>query len=124
MLGLYDPHIKLDDQAFIDRFQPAVHILSSKQLPRKLTIHSNLSDHTFLLKGMYCPLRRIYSANISKGNEDLRGDERIMQLFNLINTLLNHRSDAFGRNLHLLPYEVVPLSPSAGLVNWVSNTQQ
>ncbi|KAE8538261.1 hypothetical protein D1P53_005601 [Cryptococcus gattii VGV] len=106
--GLYDPHIKLDDQAFIDRFQPAVHILSSKQLPRKLIIQSNLSDHTFLLKG----------------NEDLRGDERIMQLFNLINTLLNHRSDAFGRNLHLLPYEVVPLSPSAGLVNWVSNTQQ
>ncbi|WVO25184.1 uncharacterized protein IAS62_006573 [Cryptococcus decagattii] len=81
--GLYDPHIKLDDQAFIDRFQPAVHILSSKQLPRKLTIQSNLSDHTFLLKG----------------NEDLRGDERIMQLFNLINTLLN--PDAFGRNLHL-----------------------
>lgn len=106
--GLYDPHIKLDDQAFIDGFQPAVHILSSKQLPRKLVIQSYLSDHTFLLKG----------------NEDLRGDERIMQLFNLINTLLNHHSDAFGRNLHLLPYEVVPLSPSAGLVSWVSNTQQ
>lgn len=58
------------------------------------------------------------------GNEDLRGDERIMQLFGLINTLLNHQSEAFGRNLHLLPYEVIPLSPSAGLLSWVSNTQQ
>ena len=46
-----------------------------------------------------------------------------MQLFKLINTLLNHNHDAFSRNLHLLPYEVVPLSPSAGLLSWVSNTQ-
>ena len=58
------------------------------------------------------------------GNEDLRGDERIMQLFTLVNTLLNHNSEAFGRNLHLSPYEVIPLSPSAGLVSWVENTQQ
>ncbi|WVQ82636.1 hypothetical protein IAT38_004768 [Cryptococcus sp. DSM 104549] len=106
--GQYDPHLKLDDQAFIDGFQPGVDVLSSKQLPRKLVIRSYLTDYTFLLKG----------------NEDLRGDERIMQLFNLINTLLNHHSEAFSRNLHLLPYEVVPLSPSAGLVSWVPNTQQ
>ncbi|WRT63514.1 uncharacterized protein IL334_000419 [Kwoniella shivajii] len=106
--GQYDAHLKLDDQAFIDSFVPFVDILSSKQLPRKLVIRSYTSDYTFLLKG----------------NEDLRGDERIMQLFNLINTLLNHSSEAFSRNLHLLPYEVIPLSPSAGLVSWVSNTQQ
>nr|XP_018266518.1 phosphatidylinositol 3-kinase [Kwoniella dejecticola CBS 10117]OBR88676.1 phosphatidylinositol 3-kinase [Kwoniella dejecticola CBS 10117] len=106
--GQYDPNLKLDDQAFIDSFEPVVDILSSKQLPRKLVIRSYTADHTFLLKG----------------NEDLRGDERIMQLFNLINTMLNHNSDAFSRNLHLLPYEVIPLSPSAGLVSWVSNTQQ
>ncbi|ODN80500.1 hypothetical protein L202_02731 [Cryptococcus amylolentus CBS 6039] len=106
--GKYDPHIKLDDQAFIDSFHPTVHLLFSKMLPRKLVIRSYMADHTFLLKG----------------NEDLRGDERIMQLFSLINTLLNHRPDAFSRNLHLLPYEVIPLSPSAGLVSWVPNTQQ
>lgn len=47
-----------------------------------------------------------------------------MQLFTLINTLLNHNSESFGRNLHLLPYEVIPLSPSAGLLSWVPNTQQ
>nr|XP_019014364.1 phosphatidylinositol 3-kinase [Kwoniella pini CBS 10737]OCF53145.1 phosphatidylinositol 3-kinase [Kwoniella pini CBS 10737] len=106
--GQYDPNMKLDDQAFIDSFSPIVDILSSKMLPRKLVIRSYTTDYTFLLKG----------------NEDLRGDERIMQLFNLINTMLSHNSDAFSRNLHLLPYEVIPLSPSAGLVSWVSNTQQ
>lgn len=47
-----------------------------------------------------------------------------MQLFTLINTLLNHNSESFGRNLYLQPYEVIPLSPSAGLLSWVPNTQQ
>jgi FKBP12-rapamycin complex-associated protein len=106
--GQYDPNIKLDDQAFIDSFHSSVDILPSKQLPRKLVIRSYLADFTFLLKG----------------NEDLRGDERIMQLFTLINTLLNHEAEAFSRNLHLLPYKVIPLSPSAGLLSWVPNTQQ
>ncbi|ORY33953.1 hypothetical protein BCR39DRAFT_463113 [Naematelia encephala] len=106
--GQYDPNVKLDDQAFIDSFQPAVDILATKQMPRKLVIRSYTDDFTFLLKG----------------NEDLRGDERIMQLFTLINTLLNHESEAFSRNLHLLPYRVIPLSPSAGLLSWVPNTQQ
>ncbi|EIW71794.1 hypothetical protein TREMEDRAFT_67963 [Tremella mesenterica DSM 1558] len=106
--GQYDPNIKLDDQAFIQRFHPTMDILTSKMLPRKLVIQSHHKDYTFLLKG----------------NEDLRGDERIMQLFTLINTLLNHEQEAFDRNLHLLPYEVVPLSPSAGLVSWVPNTTQ
>lgn len=46
-----------------------------------------------------------------------------MQLFTLINTLLNHETEAFGRNLRLLPYEVIPLSPTAGLLSWVGNTQ-
>jgi FKBP12-rapamycin complex-associated protein len=51
--GQYDPAIKLDDQAFIDSFVPAVDILSSKQLPRKLVIRSYKSDFTFLLKGKW-----------------------------------------------------------------------
>ncbi|ORX39339.1 hypothetical protein BD324DRAFT_577344 [Kockovaella imperatae] len=106
--GQYDPNVNLDDQAFIEAFMPVVDVLATKQIPRKLIITSLRKDYTFLLKG----------------NEDLRGDERIMQLFTLINTLLNHNSEAFGRNLHLLPYEVIPLSPSAGLVSWVENTQQ
>jgi phosphatidylinositol kinase/protein kinase (PI-3 family) len=107
-IGQYDPMIKLDDQAFIDAFDPIIDIIPSKQVPRKLVIRSYDKDFTFLLKG----------------NEDLRGDERIMQLFKLINTLLNHQREAFSRNLHLLPYEVIPLSPSAGLLSWVANTQQ
>jgi FKBP12-rapamycin complex-associated protein len=124
LLGQYDHHIKLDNQAFIDSFHPTVDIVSSKQLPRKLVIRSYNSDFTFLLKGeSRYPTPRNLLTGRHTGNEDLRGDERIMQLFTLINTLLNHESEAFGRNLHLLPYQVIPLSPSAGLLSWVKNTQ-
>lgn len=115
--------IKLDDQSFIDGFDPIVEILPSKQFPRKLVIRSYGKDFTFLLKGQSTLSVPERSSLTATGNEDLRGDERIMQLFKLINTLLNHNHDAFSRNLHLLPYEVVPLSPSAGLLSWVSNTQ-
>lgn len=34
-----------------------------------------------------------------KGHEDLRQDERVMQLFGLVNTLLLHDPDTFRRNL-------------------------
>ena len=48
-------------------------VIPSKQRPRKLTIFgSDNTEHTFLLKG----------------HEDLRQDERAMQLFGLVNTLL------------------------------------
>ena len=49
--GQYDPVIKLDDQAFIDGFDPIIDIIPSKQVPRKLVIRSYDKDFTFLLKG-------------------------------------------------------------------------
>ena len=48
-------------------------VITSKQRPRKLCIRgSNGKEFMFLLKG----------------HEDLRQDERVMQLFGLVNTLL------------------------------------
>lgn len=46
-------------------------------------VGSNGKDYMFLLKG----------------HEDLRQDERVMQLFGLVNTLLLHDPDTFRRNL-------------------------
>jgi hypothetical protein len=49
----------------IRSFAPQLGIITSKQRPRKLTIHgSDGKDHAFLLKG----------------HEDLRQDERVMQV--------------------------------------------
>lgn len=54
-----------------------------------------------------------------KGHEDLRQDERVMQLFGLVNTLLLSDPDTFRRNLTIQRYAVIPLSTNSGLIGWV-----
>lgn len=54
-----------------------------------------------------------------KGHEDLRQDERVMQLFGLVNTLLQNDPDTFRRNLTIQRYSVIPLSTNSGLIGWV-----
>lgn len=79
-------------------------MITSKQRPRKLHIHgSNGKDYIFLLKG----------------HEDLRQDERVMQLFGLVNTLLQNDPETFRRNLTIQRYAVIPLSTNSGLIGWV-----
>ncbi|XP_059477089.1 serine/threonine-protein kinase mTOR [Neocloeon triangulifer] len=82
----------------------SLQVITSKQRPRKLTIKgSNGKEYMFLLKG----------------HEDLRQDERVMQLFGLVNTLLINDPDTFRRNLTIQRYAVIPLSTNSGLIGWV-----
>ena len=56
------------------------------------------------------------------GHEDLRQDERVMQLFSLVNNLLSVVIDCFKRRLHIQRYPVIPLAPQAGLLGWVHDS--
>jgi FKBP12-rapamycin complex-associated protein len=56
------------------------------------------------------------------GHEDLRQDERVMQLFGLVNTLLTADQEAAKRHLSIQQYSVTPLSPGAGLLGWVQHS--
>ncbi|KAL3814338.1 hypothetical protein ACJIZ3_015606 [Penstemon smallii] len=88
----------------ISSFAPQLVVITSKQRPRKLTIHgSDGEDYAFLLKG----------------HEDLRQDERVMQLFGLVNTLLGNSRKTFEKDLSIQRYAVIPLSPNSGLIGWV-----
>ena len=88
----------------IRSFAATMTVIASKQRPRKLTIHgSDGSTHAFLLKG----------------HEDLRQDERVMQLFGLVNTLLGSTEDCARLDLGIHRYSVVPLSTNSGLIEWV-----
>ena len=42
-----------------------------------------------------------------------------MQLFGLVNTILNSDSETFKRHLSIQQYPVIPLSPVSGLIGWV-----
>ncbi len=54
-----------------------------------------------------------------KGHEDLRQDERAMQLFGLVNNFLDSDRDCLRKDLHIVRYAVTPLSPSSGLIEWI-----
>jgi serine/threonine-protein kinase mTOR len=56
-----------------------------------------------------------------KGHEDIRQDERVMQLFGLVNTLLSIDSQTAKKDLSIRRYPVIPLSQNTGLIGWVSN---
>lgn len=82
-------------------------VISSKQRPRKLDIMgSDGIAYTFLLKG----------------HEDIRQDERVMQLFGLCNTLLANDSECYKRHLNIQRYPAIPLSQNSGLLGWVPNS--
>ncbi|KAF7308485.1 Serine/threonine-protein kinase TOR [Mycena chlorophos] len=88
----------------IQRFAPKLHVITSKQRPRRLYMHgSDGKEYQYLLKG----------------HEDLRQDERVMQLFSLVNTLLSIDTQSFQRRLHIQRYPVIPIAPNAGLLGWV-----
>ncbi|KAK2655828.1 hypothetical protein Ddye_008880 [Dipteronia dyeriana] len=90
----------------IASFATQLVVITSKQRPRKLTIHgSDGDDYAFLLKG----------------HEDLRQDERVMQLFGLVNTLLENTRKTMEKDLSIQRYDVIPLSPNSGLIGWVPN---
>lgn len=56
-----------------------------------------------------------------KGQEDLRQDERVMQLFGLVNALLQSERHTLRFNLNIQRYAVMPLSNNSGLIGWVPN---
>eukprot|EP01094_Clydonella_sp_ATCC50884_P002485 TRINITY_DN1189_c0_g1_i1.p1 TRINITY_DN1189_c0_g1~~TRINITY_DN1189_c0_g1_i1.p1 ORF type:complete len:2421 (+),score=972.86 TRINITY_DN1189_c0_g1_i1:126-7265(+) len=88
----------------IGSFSGLLTVIASKQRPRKTSIFgSDGAEYGFLLKG----------------HEDLRQDERVMQLFGLVNTLLAGDSETSKSHLSISRYSVIPLSPNSGLIGWV-----
>ncbi|KAJ3423742.1 serine/threonine-protein kinase mtor [Anaeramoeba flamelloides] len=91
----------------ISKFSKRFEIIPSKQRPRKVKIFGNNGlVYQFLLKG----------------HEDIRQDERVMQLFGLVNTLLLNSPLTNKSNQSIQRYPVVPLSPNNGLLGWVPNS--
>merc|ERR1712012_313459 len=88
----------------ISSFNSSLQVITSKQRPRKLCMRGSTGkEYMFLLKG----------------HEDLRQDERVMQFFSLVNSLLTSDPETLKRNLTIQRFSVVPLSPNSGLIGWV-----
>lgn len=88
-------------------FDQTLVCLRSKQRPKILTMRgSDEKDYKFVVKG----------------GEDLRLDQRIEQLFEVMNTVLNQDSACSRRKLSVHTYAVIPISKKCGLLQFVENT--
>ncbi|CAH8842375.1 unnamed protein product [Trichobilharzia szidati] len=102
--GTYEPYRPL---VRISSIKNCLNFITSKQRPRKLTIMgSDGHQYVFLLKG----------------HEDTRQDERVMQFFGLVNTLLINNPETLRRNLTIQRMSIIPLSTYTGLIGWVPNS--
>ncbi|KAL9956083.1 hypothetical protein ACROYT_G037506 [Oculina patagonica] len=89
-------------------FDERVLVLSSIRKPKRLIIRGDdEKDHMFLVKG----------------GEDLRLDQRIEQLFGLMNDVMADDPACSQRGLRLRTYQVIPMTPRVGLIEWMNNTK-
>uniref|UniRef100_A0A3P9H2R7 DNA-dependent protein kinase catalytic subunit n=1 Tax=Oryzias latipes TaxID=8090 RepID=A0A3P9H2R7_ORYLA len=92
--------------AKITGFDERVMVMSSMRQPKRLIIRGDDErDHPFLVKG----------------GEDLRQDQRIEQLFSIMNIVLSNDTACVQRGLQLHTYQVIPLT-TVGLIEWMENT--
>nr|XP_006812077.1 PREDICTED: DNA-dependent protein kinase catalytic subunit-like [Saccoglossus kowalevskii] len=97
---LLEYHVK------IAGFDEKVKVMSSLRKPKRLTIRGNdEKEHNFLVKG----------------GEDLRLDQRIEQLFGIMNDILALDAACSQRSLKLVTYEVIPMTPRIGIIEWVDH---
>ncbi|XP_026183019.1 DNA-dependent protein kinase catalytic subunit isoform X2 [Mastacembelus armatus] len=107
--GQYDGRSKPlpEYHAKITGFDERVKVMSSLRRPKRLIIRGDDErDHPFLVKG----------------GEDLRQDQRIEQLFAVMNILLSHDTSCTYRSLQLHTYQVIPLTTRIGIIEWLANT--
>ncbi|KAF7660907.1 hypothetical protein LDENG_00272900 [Lucifuga dentata] len=107
--GQYDGRSKPlpEYHAKITGFDERVKVMSSIRRPKRLIIRGHDErDHPFLVKG----------------GEDLRQDQRIEQLFGVMNILLSHDTACTHRGLQLHTYQVIPINTRIGLIEWMENT--
>lgn len=97
-------YLRSAEPVYIQSFASRLTVINSKQRPRRIGLKgTNGKNYQYLLKA----------------HEDLRQDERVMQLFSLVNTLLSSHPTTAKRLLEIKTYFVMPLSPKLGLIEWV-----
>ncbi|KAK5850081.1 hypothetical protein PBY51_014362 [Eleginops maclovinus] len=107
--GQYDGRSKPlpEYHAKITGFDERVKVMSSIRKPKCLIFRGDDErDHPFLVKG----------------GEDLRQDQRIEQLFAVMNILLSHDAACTNRGMQLRTYQVIPITTRIGLIEWMENT--
>ncbi|PFH50273.1 hypothetical protein AMATHDRAFT_41011 [Amanita thiersii Skay4041] len=104
-----DPSMKYDQCVWVERYDAIFETAGGINLPKITTcLGSDGQKYKQLFKG--------------EGNDDLRQDAVMEQVFDLVNNVLRHDRETRRRNLKIRGYKVVPLSSHAGILEFVTNT--
>uniref|UniRef100_A0A803VDR1 DNA-dependent protein kinase catalytic subunit n=1 Tax=Ficedula albicollis TaxID=59894 RepID=A0A803VDR1_FICAL len=96
--------------AKISGFDERISVMESLRKPKRITIRgSDEQEYPFLVKG----------------GEDLRQDQRIEQLFGVMNIILSQDATCSQRNMQIKTYQVIPMTssprgPRATYSEWLS----
>jgi DNA-dependent protein kinase catalytic subunit len=101
------PTMEIDGVKVIS-YDPTLLVLSSLRKPKRLIMRgSDGKEYWWLVKN----------------GEDLRQDERVEQVFRAMNHVLQGDPRCSQARLSIVTYSVVPISKSAGLIEWVQKTK-
>ncbi|KAH7890803.1 hypothetical protein F5I97DRAFT_1975119 [Phlebopus sp. FC_14] len=105
-----DPTLKYEDCVWISHYDPTFQTAGGINLPKISTCYgSNGQKYKQLFKG---------------GNDDLRQDAVMEQVFDLVNVVLRCDRETKRRDLKVRGYTVLPLAAQAGVLEFVGNTVQ
>ncbi|KAI9329681.1 kinase-like domain-containing protein [Zopfochytrium polystomum] len=92
----------------ISSFSPNVLVMSSMRRPKRLVaVGTDEVEYPWLVKG----------------GEDLRLDQRIQQIFGIMNRLMLSNAYCRRHTMQLHTYKVVPMTSTLGLIEWVNSTK-
>ena len=96
-----DRHIK------IASLNKTLLILGSIRRPKRIELHGTNEKSYYML---------------IKGGEDLRLDERLQQLFSLMNEIFSGDTDCKSRSISIKQFNVIPMTNRMGAIEWVTDT--
>ncbi|TSP46813.1 Serine-protein kinase ATM [Bagarius yarrelli] len=102
-----DPSGKYEDLVSVRYFKPYFHLAGGVNLPKILDCVGSDGQS-----------RR----QLVKGQDDLRQDAVMQQVFQMCSTLLQRNADTRRRKLNIRRYKVVPFSQRSGVLEWCSGT--
>ncbi|XP_067221098.1 serine-protein kinase ATM isoform X2 [Chanodichthys erythropterus] len=102
-----DPSGKYEDLVTVRSFKPNFHLAGGVNLPKIIDC-----------VGSDGKSRR----QLVKGQDDLRQDAVMQQVFHMCSTLLQRNAETRKRKLNIRRYKVVPFSQRSGVLEWCSGT--
>lgn len=113
--------LEVPGQYLADRKPLPQHHVKIGSFSGTVSIFSNSQSRPFRLT-MYGNDARSYGF-LAKFGEDLRQDERIRQLFKVMNDALSNDPVCSGKKLRVETYAVVPMRRDVGLIEFVADTK-